>query len=1026
MMEHSTEQDEEKYRMLFENAPGAIFVADPDGRYTEVNEAACRMTGFSGSELLNMTLFELASPDSPPGDIDSFAELKKNGKLRSEIVIRRKDGSNLDVLVDAVALSGERFMAFCSDITKRKEAEKALQESEEKYRTLVESSFQGVVIAQNDPVRLSFVNQPMEVITGYSVDELLGNGPEQLVKLIHPDDRERFFGSFRDRVAGKVIPARKEYRIIHRNGDTHWVDVESSRIEYGGELATLTAFLDITEHKQAEEALKESENKYKLLVENQSDLIVKVDLEGRFLYVSPAYCKLFDKTEEDLLNKKFMPLVHEEDIEKTENAMKNLFKPPYTCYIEQRAKTKDGWKWLSWSDTAILNDKNEVIEIIGSGQDITQRKKAEELLTQNENRYRTLVETSTDGITLTDLSGKYIFCNTMHAKLLGYENSAEIIGEDGFAFVAPESLERAQISLQKLQKERYVQDEFIVLRKDGSRFPAEYSATMITDEKGNPESIMVLLRDITKRKLAEEAVQKSEEKFRYVLSNSVMTLYNFNLSTGTYDYLSPAVKDIYGYSPEEFISGGLKETIKRFHPDDLKKIENHLEKLLCYKVEDFTPTLEYRFKHPKLGYRWISDTRTIIFDENGNPKSLIGNAYDITDRKQAEEALHQYEHIVSSSTDMLALLDKRFNYLAVNEAYLAAFKLSPDQVIGKTVSEVFGEDFFNTVIKPNAVHCMEGNEINYQDWFDFPVYGRRWMDITYYPYKSEDNKIEGFVVNGRNITQRKRFEEERKIMENYLHQSQKLEAIGTLAGGVAHEINNPIQSIIGFADIIQDEVGEKGSKELTEEMREFTERIKKESMRIATIVQNLLSFARQEKESHGLVHIKDIVGVSITLLAAVFRRCQITVETNIPKDLPLIKCQSQQIEQVLINLLSNARDALNQKYEAWHEDKLILISAGSFEKDGTTWVRTTVEDHGTGIPKETIGRIFDPFFTSKERGKGQTTPTTPPGTGLGLSVSHGIIADHHGHLLVESVEGKYTRFHIDLRADDGGCLEERE
>ncbi|MGB6874158.1 MAG: PAS domain-containing protein, partial [Dehalococcoidia bacterium] len=158
--------------------------------------------------------------------------------------------------------------------------------------------------------------------------------------------------------------------------------------------------------------------------------------------------------------------------------------------------------------------------------------------------------------------------------------------------------------------------------------------------------------------------------------------------------------------------------------------------------------------------------------------SKLGIFRDITERLQAEEVLHQYEHIVSSSTDKLALLDKRFNYLAVNKAFMEAFKLTPEQLIGNSMAKVFGEEFFNTVIKPKAQRCLGGEEVNYQEWFDYPAHGRRYMDITYYPYYSEDNKVTGFVVNGRDNTEHKQAKENLQKSEqkfrDYVETSQDL------------------------------------------------------------------------------------------------------------------------------------------------------------------------------------------------------------------------------------------------------------
>ncbi len=244
-----------------------------------------------------------------------------------------------------------------------------------------------------------------------------------------------------------------------------------------------------------------------------------------------------------------------------------------------------------------------------------------------------------------------------------------------------------------------------------------------------------------------------------------------------------------------------------------------------------------------------------------------------------------------------------------------------------------------------------------------------------------------------------------RVMEAQLRQSQKLESIGTLASGVAHEINNPINGIMNYSQLILDELGPDHA------VSEFAAEIVVETERVVTIVRSLLSFACHERKSHSPASICDIVGSVLSLIRAIMRHDQITLNVDVPEELPAIKCRSQQIKQVMMNLLTNARDAVNERYAGSDENKTIQITARVVERDGRTWIRTTVEDSGLGIPDAIRERIFDPFYTTKPRDKG---------TGLGLSISHGIVKEHHGELSFESEPGKWTRFHMDLPVGDVG------
>ncbi len=252
----------------------------------------------------------------------------------------------------------------------------SLEESETKYRNLVESTQDIVWSIDNDGV-LTYVNNSVKHILGYDADELIGLSS---FHMMDPEDALHWKDQLKVCVSDKQGWQNVTIQWQAKNGEKRFF--ESSALPVFDTSGNVIGFQgldrDVTERVHAEQALREKENQYRILVENQTDLVVKVDLEGRFVFVSPSYCRMFGKTEAQLIGNQFMPLVHEEDRDVTKEAMETLFSPPYTAYMEQRALTRDGWKWLGWLDTAILDEDGHVTEIIGVGRDITDSKEAEE------------------------------------------------------------------------------------------------------------------------------------------------------------------------------------------------------------------------------------------------------------------------------------------------------------------------------------------------------------------------------------------------------------------------------------------------------------------------------------------------------------------------------------------------------------------------------------------------------------------------------------------------------------------------
>jgi PAS domain S-box-containing protein len=383
---------------------------------------------------------------------------------------------------------------------------------------------------------------------------------------------------------------------------------------------------------------------------------------------------------------------------------------------------------------------------------------------------------------------------------------------------------------------------------------------------------------------------------------------------------------------------------------------------------------------------------------------------DVTERRVAELALRRSESrwrfLWENVPDRITELDADGRIVVTNRA------------VGQRPAEaLYGTPIFSH-LGPEAAGALRGAMDNalrtgapssYEITLpsDTPGERDRWWSNRVVPY-GHDGGPRGFLLIGTDVSDRKSAERERANLEAQLRQQQKLESIGTLASGVAHEINNPIQSIMNYADLVRIRAEPGGV------VADFAGEIVAETERVATIVRNLLAFARQEKEHHSPARISEVIESTLTLMRAVLRRSQITVRVDIPDSLPPIKCRSQQIQQVFMNLIGNARDALNARYPEFDENKCISIRASLIERDGEAWVRTTVEDYGSGIPLDAIDRVFDPFFSTKARNEG---------TGLGLSVSHGIIREHRGELEVESEPGEYTRFHVTLRVDNGWGLD---
>jgi len=392
----------------------------------------------------------------------------------------------------------------------------------------------------------------------------------------------------------------------------------------------------------------------------------------------------------------------------------------------------------------------------------------------------------------------------------------------------------------------------------------------------------------------------------------------------------------------------------------------------------------------------------------------MGAMEDITERKQAEEALQASREDLIESQRIAQVggwrLDISNNQVVWSEQLYKMYGFDPALPVPPLPEH-------QKLFKPESWDRLSAAMNNARDIgtpYELELEMVRedgsngWMGAHGEAVLDANGVIVGLRGAAQDITARKQAEIEGMSLQRQLNQNQKMESIGTLAGGVAHEINNPINGIMNYAQLIVDKTG------TVNPVAEFAREIIHETKRVSTIVHNLLTFAREDKESYSPARLKDIIDNTMSLIQTVIKRDQIILEVDVPEALPQIKCRSQQIQQVVMNLLTNARDTLNEKYAEYDEHKRIVMLSRLFQKDGRRWIRTTIEDKGSGISLESQEKIFDPFYTTKPRDKG---------TGLGLSISYGIVKDHHGELSFESEPGQYTKFHMDLPVDNGWDLE---
>jgi len=1009
----------DRFRDLVESTSDWLWEVDCEGKYTYVSPQVRDVLGREVDDLIGTTPFDIM----PAAEAERLKAIFQNFVSRAEPfehienVCLHADGREVVMETSGVPVHGQDgdlkgYRGVDRDITARKRAEESL--GEERLRARVYLNLAGVIFVAMDAAgTVTLVNQKACEVLGYTKEQIIGRN--WFDTCLPPRLKETVKDVARQVLSGDIEPVEYyENPVLTRSGAERIIAWHNTtlRDDSGSIIGTLSSGQDITERKEAEEALRDSEQQSRSLIETAPNIILHLAPDHKILEFNPEAERVFGRSRKEVLGMDYLELfVPESERANVAADIQKVLSGEPTRGYENSLMGADGAEYTySWNVNRLMDAQDRPSGIIAIGQDITERKRTEQALRKSEAVLNAAGR-------MANVGGWELVPETMEVRWTDqiYHIYGLPVGqmpplEENLGFYHPGDRPRLITGLQRAIDHGEPYD--LELRFTTAQGRDLWVHTMCRPVVENGKTVLLqgTFQDITERKQAKEALLASEEKYRTLVSHTPAVLWTSD-ENGHTSFISSNVEQVYGYTPKEILKAGDRLWFGRIHREDLESVKAEYEAM----IERGKPfDVEYRIQRQDGDWIWLHDRATRSHEIEGKLR-VDGVFLDVTKRKLAEEELHQYEHIVSNATDMLALVDQHYVYLAANAAYLQAFDKTSDEVIGRTVAEVFGEEFFSTVIKPRAERCLAGEHIRYQDWFDFPVAGRKYMDIAYSPYLGPDTDPWGFVVAGRDITRQKQAEEERDNLEEQLRQAQKMEAVGQLAGGIAHDFNNILTAVMGNAEMLKMDLPAESKQET------FTDEIIRGAARAAALTRQLLAFARKGKRQVTPVDIHNIVHQTVKMLThSIDRRIEIHLELHASES--TVMGDPAQLQNALLNLGVNARDAMGDGGTLTYATGDVTLSKTEcdkhpYELTPGNFLEIRITNTGIGMDRQTQERIFEPFFTTKEVGKG---------TGLGLAGVYGCVRSHDGSVSVSSQPGRGTTFTILLPlADTGASATER-
>ncbi len=892
------------------------------------------------------------------------------------------------------------------ELNERKETEETLRKEYSFREGVIEKAAEGICVSHDIEeypyLKFTVWNDRMTEITGYTMDEINRLGWYQTV---YPDPEVQA------RVVERMAKVRQgldlhneEWEITRADGEKRNLSISTSiLVTNDGVNHVLTLMHDQTDRIIAEKALQDSEARYRAIFEQAADAIVLVDAETGALveFNNKAYENLGYSREEfgKLKIPDFEIVESDEDVKRH---IKKIVREGAGSF-ETKHRTKSGdIRHVYVSSRAIRIREINFIQSIW--RDITDLKKADEALRLQNLYFQQLFESSLDAILIVDAEDRILDVNKAFERLFQFSID-EIHGSTPNDFIVPENFveEASNLSQDALQG-TVVQTEVTRKRKDNSLVDVEVVGfpTIIDEEV---VGAYVIYRDITERKRAEDALRGSEEKFRRLVEDleDNYLVYSYDLENNIH-YVSPGAKNLFGYEPHELIGKNWRGVIN-LPPESLEK--GSLSIQMCREGRN-PPRYEYEYFHPSGERRVLKIHDRPVFDEKGNVIGIEGISEDITERKKAEEAIRISEErlrTIFKAAENVSFLIAETTNEQDSDPRIVEFSPGSEKIFCYKREEMIGQPVSILHLPEDAAKfpemhrkMREGRE-GYRGEITLVKNSGEKFPALLSTHPLFDEKGEMYAALGVSLDMH-----EQKRLETQLRQGEKMEAIGTLAGGIAHEFNNALMAIIGNIELIKMSLTE------DEHLDKYTDSMKVSSQRMAQLTDQLLAYAGGGKYRPKIIPLNDFVEDTIPIVRHVINP-DIRVETNLTSDILNIEADFTQMQMVLSAVLSNASEAIEgrgkiritTRYDAFDND----FAASHPELKTCPHVCLIIQDDGKGMDEETKSKIFEPFFTSKFQGRG-----------LGMAAAYGIVMNHEGGIEVDSELGKGTEVRIYLPAID--------